>query len=128
MFRILFFLTNYCTFSKYNNYGQQYYYNYFLLLLLAISASQCASSVERPFYNIAHMVNSIKEINYYISRGANAIEADVSFSPNGTALYTYHGYPCDCFRHCNEREDIEKYLRYIRDITKPGKLISITIS
>lgn len=78
-------------------------------------------STTRPFYNIAHMVNSIKEINYYLSRGANAIEADVAFSPNGSALYTFHGYPCDCFRHCTEREDITKYLEYVREITRPGK-------
>ena len=65
------------------------------------------------------MVNSIKEINYYLARGANAIEADVSFSPNGTAQYTYHGYPCDCFRHCTEREDFTKYLEYVREITRP---------
>lgn len=76
----------------------------------------------RPFYNIAHMVNSIREIKYYLSKGANAIEADVTFSPNGTALYTFHGYPCDCFRHCTEREDIIDYLKYIRSITVPGKL------
>lgn len=65
------------------------------------------------------MVNSIKEVNYYLSRGANAIEADVAFSPNGTALYTFHGYPCDCFRHCTEREDIGKYLEYVREVTRP---------
>lgn len=76
---------------------------------------------KRPFYNIAHMVNSIKEVNYYLARGANAIEADVAFASNGTALYTFHGYPCDCFRHCTEREDITKYMEYIREITRPGK-------
>ena len=76
---------------------------------------------KRPFYNIAHMVNSIKEVNYYLARGANAIEADVAFAPNGTALYTFHGYPCDCFRHCTEREEISKYMEYIREITRPGK-------
>lgn len=76
---------------------------------------------KRPFYNIAHMVNSIKEVNYYLAKGANAIEADVAFAPNGTALYTFHGYPCDCFRHCTEREEISKYMEYIREITRPGK-------
>lgn len=78
----------------------------------------------RPFYNIAHMVNSIREVKYYLSRGANAIEADVTFSPGGTALYTFHGYPCDCFRHCTESEDIVDYLKYIRSITIPGELAS----
>lgn len=94
---------------------------YFLLVLILLQVISPSWSVARPFYNIAHMVNSIKEINYYIARGANAIEADVSFSPNGTALYTFHGYPCDCFRHCTEREDLEKYLSHVREITKPGK-------
>lgn len=94
-------------------------------LLCAAFALHHSSAVaqHRPFYNIAHMVNSIKEINYYLARGANAIESDVSFAPNGTALYTYHGYPCDCFRHCTEREDIVKYLEYAREVTRPGKLI-----
>ena len=80
------------------------------------------SHEQRPFYNIAHMVNSIKEVNYYLSRGANAIEADVAFAPNGSALYTFHGYPCDCFRHCTELEALPKYLEYIREITRPGRL------
>lgn len=75
----------------------------------------------RPFYNIAHMVNSIPEINYYLNRGANAIEADVTFAPNGSALYTFHGYPCDCFRHCTGSEDIVNYLKYLRTITVPGE-------
>ncbi|XP_074597286.1 dermonecrotic toxin StSicTox-betaIB1i-like [Brevipalpus obovatus] len=88
-----------------------------LFLLQLFNSSQ--SVVKRPFFNIAHMVNSIKEIDPYLSRGANAIEADVVFSPNGTALSTYHGLPCDCFRHCTEREDIEEYLKYVQDITHP---------
>lgn len=83
-----------------------------------------ANCQQRPFYNIAHMVNSIKEINYYLARGANAIETDVSFAPNGTALYTFHGYPCDCFRHCTEREEITKYLEYVREITRTGKSVA----
>jgi hypothetical protein len=70
------------------------------------------------------MVNSIKEVNYYLSKGANAIEADVAFAPNGTALYTFHGYPCDCFRHCTEMENLAKYLEYIREITRTGKSLT----
>ena len=78
-------------------------------------------SSPRPFYNIAHMVNSIPEINYYLNKGANALEADVTFAPNGTALYTFHGYPCDCFRHCTGSEDIVDYLKYLRTITDAGE-------
>ncbi|XP_053200527.1 dermonecrotic toxin LcsSicTox-betaIC1-like [Panonychus citri] len=99
-----------------------YYFNYLIissLIILFSSLVHGADSSARPFYNIAHMVNSIKEINTYLSRGANAIEADVSFSLSGSALYTFHGYPCDCFRHCTEREDIETYLAHVREITKP---------
>lgn len=51
-----------------------------LLLLVLCAILRAVECQQRPFYNIAHMVNSIKEINYYLSRGANAIEADVSFS------------------------------------------------
>ena len=94
------------------------------LLTFAVICAACRSTLshdQRPFYNIAHMVNSIKEVNYYLSRGANAIEADVAFAPNGTALYTFHGYPCDCFRHCTELESLPKYLEYIREITRPGE-------
>ncbi|KAI1280660.1 Dermonecrotic toxin LiSicTox-betaIA1i [Halotydeus destructor] len=90
-----------------------------LIVTVTLLHAVQSSDPQRPFYNIAHMVNSIKEINYYIQRGANAIEADVSFSPNGTALYTFHGYPCDCFRHCTEREDFAKYLEYVREVTRP---------
>lgn len=66
------------------------------------------------------MVNSIKEIDYYLGQGANAIEADITFAPNGTAAYVYHGYPCDCFRHCTEREEFTKYLDHVKQITVPG--------
>ena len=100
---------------------------YRMILVILISLLRGYDSSVRPIYNIAHMVNSIKEIDSYLSRGANAIEADVSFSLNGTALYTFHGYPCDCFRHCTEREDIEPYLAYVRELTKPGKLFSLII-
>ena len=76
---------------------------------------------QRPFYNIAHMVNSIGDIKYYLDQGANAIEADVSFSDNGTALSTYHGYPCDCFRICTKSQNIQEYFEYIGFITNPGE-------
>lgn len=93
------------------------------LLTFAVISLSCRVHCydQRPFYNIAHMVNSIKEVNYYLSKGANAIEADVAFSPNGTALYTFHGYPCDCFRHCTELENLVKYLEYVREVTSTGK-------
>ncbi|KAH9367422.1 hypothetical protein HPB48_021484 [Haemaphysalis longicornis] len=89
---------------------------------LAAAASTSGSSkhldeLERPFFNIAHMVNSIKEVDQYLRLGANAIEADVTFQSDGTAKQTFHGSPCDCFRNCYMRENIVDYLEYIRKIT-----------
>lgn len=78
----------------------------------------------RPFWAIAHMVNSIKEVNYYLERGANGLETDITFAENGTAMSAYHGYPCDCFRHCVEQEEIGKFLQYIRDVSTPGKYLT----
>ncbi|XP_054709227.1 dermonecrotic toxin StSicTox-betaIB1i-like [Uloborus diversus] len=74
----------------------------------------------RPFYVIAHMVNSIYEMEEYLARGANAIEADVTFNANGTIKQIYHGYPCDCYRVCDEKENFGKYLNYVRDLTSPN--------
>src|SRR2546430_2261111 len=90
-----------------------------LIIKFNISLMNMSAS-KRPFYNIAHMVNSIREVDYYVGQGANAIETDITFSNNGSALYAYHGYPCDCLRHCTEREDFGRFLGYIRDITTPG--------
>ena len=94
----------------------------FIIVLLIGMSLITANGLKRPFYNIAHMVNSIREVDHYLAQGANAIEADVTFSSNGSAVYTYHGYPCDCFRHCTDREEFVRYLGYIREITTPGKL------
>ncbi|XP_029824028.2 dermonecrotic toxin SPH-like [Ixodes scapularis] len=67
------------------------------------------------------MVNSIHEVDRFLTRGANALEADVNFAPNGTVLETFHGFPCDCLRRCKERENIADYLEYIRHVTSiPG--------
>lgn len=48
--------------------------------------------------------------------GANAIEVDITFARDGKPLYTYHGPPCDCLRHCHQQEDFNEYLRYVREI------------
>lgn len=94
-------------------------------LLWFVAAKSVATSgstkhldeLERPFFNIAHMVNSIKEVDQYLRLGANAIEADVTFQSDGTAKQTFHGSPCDCFRNCYMRENIVDYLEYIRKVT-----------
>ena len=66
------------------------------------------------------MVNSINEVDDNLNRGANAIETDVYFAPNATPVYTFHGYPCDCFRRCGERERIDVFLKRIRSLTTPS--------
>lgn len=67
------------------------------------------------------MANTVKQVDDFIRRGANAIEADVTFAANGTAIMTFHGYPCDCFRRCSEKQDIDHFLAHIRTLTEVGK-------
>lgn len=76
------------------------------------------ADARRPIWNLAHMVNSIKELDYRLSKGANAVEADVTFGRNGDPLYTYHGPPCDCWRHCHQAEDFNDYLRYVHELSE----------
>uniref|UniRef100_A0A2L2YPV5 Sphingomyelin phosphodiesterase, putative n=1 Tax=Parasteatoda tepidariorum TaxID=114398 RepID=A0A2L2YPV5_PARTP len=65
------------------------------------------------------MVNSIYEMEEHLARGANAIEADLTFFSNGSVKQIYHGYPCDCYRVCDEKENFAKYLNHIRDLVNP---------
>lgn len=84
----------------------------------------------RPVWNLAHMVNSIKELDYRLAKGANAVEVDVTFGREGDPLYTYHGPPCDCWRHCHQQEDFNEYLKYVREITTDettGEPVNTTI-
>ncbi|XP_013780525.2 phospholipase D LiSicTox-betaIA1i-like [Limulus polyphemus] len=71
----------------------------------------------KPIYNIAHMVNTISEVKKYLDKGANGIETDVTFLLNGTARWAHHGFPCDCFRNCDQYQDIVEHLRYIHLVT-----------
>lgn len=76
--------------------------------------------IRRPIWNVAHMVNDLYIVEYYLDQGANSLEFDVSFDWEGNAKYTFHGYPCDCFRSCTRYEDFETYLHYMRMLTTPG--------
>ncbi|RWS05624.1 sphingomyelin phosphodiesterase-like protein, partial [Leptotrombidium deliense] len=90
------------------------------LLVFLLFYFQCKKTVQqRPLYNIAHMVNSIRQVNEFLELGANAIETDVVFYSNGTAMKTFHGTPCDCFRDCFHSESIVNYLEYTKNITTP---------
>lgn len=91
-----------------------------LMMTLAIVV-RCQDN-RRPFFIVGHMVNSIAQVSQFVESGANAIESDVEFGENGTALRTYHGLPCDCLRRCKENADIAEFFRYIRNVTGFGGL------
>ncbi|KAM7315808.1 dermonecrotic toxin SPH [Ixodes scapularis] len=86
-------------------------------LITALAITVKCQDDRRPFYVIGHMVNSIPQVSQFLELGANAIESDVEFSENGTALRTFHGLPCDCLRRCKESADIVDYFQYIRNVT-----------
>lgn len=87
-----------------------------MLALVVAESTPAKADNRRPFFNIAHMVNSIPEIEHYLSRGANAIEVDVNFTPNGTVLRVYHGLPCDCYRRCMQKAAFDSYLDHLRGL------------
>ncbi|KAG8189370.1 hypothetical protein JTE90_021873 [Oedothorax gibbosus] len=94
-----------------------------LLLCLCLEKSSFVlAESRRPVYIIAHMVNSIYELDEYMARGANSIEIDLTFHSNGTVKNVFHGYPCDCYRVCDERENFAKYLNHIRDLANPNSI------
>nr|Q8I912.1 RecName: Full=Dermonecrotic toxin LlSicTox-betaIA1; AltName: Full=LlH10; Short=H10; AltName: Full=Phospholipase D; Short=PLD; AltName: Full=SMase II; AltName: Full=Sphingomyelin phosphodiesterase D; Short=SMD; Short=SMase D; Short=Sphingomyelinase D; Flags: Precursor [Loxosceles laeta]AAM21156.1 sphingomyelinase-like protein [Loxosceles laeta] len=74
----------------------------------------------KPIWDIAHMVNDLDLVDEYLGDGANALEADLAFTSDGTADEMYHGVPCDCFRSCTRSEKFSTYMDYIRRITTPG--------
>ncbi|KFM76547.1 Sphingomyelin phosphodiesterase D LrSicTox-alphaIB1, partial [Stegodyphus mimosarum] len=92
-----------------------------LYVFTVIFASQCLCAERRPFYIIGHMVNSIGQIKHYLDLGANVIEADIQFHPNGSVREVYHGFPCDCFRTCSRSAKLSDYLKYVRKITDPSE-------
>lgn len=72
-----------------------------------------------PFWNIAHMINSIEQVEPALREGANGIETDISFNEAGFPIEAYHGFPCDCGRFCHERENLIKFIKHIAQITSP---------
>lgn len=86
-----------------------------LFLLGAAWCSVAADDMRRPVYVFGHMANSLEEFDQFMAEGANAIEADITFSPNGTALKFYHGPGCDTGRDCGHQTEIGAYLTYVRD-------------
>nr|ANY30970.1 loxtox protein [Loxosceles similis] len=75
---------------------------------------------KRPIWNMAHMVNSIAQIQEFVALGANSIETDISFDKNADPEYTFHGVPCDCFRNCMNWEHATHFFEGLRNATLPG--------
>ncbi|KAH8037761.1 hypothetical protein HPB51_017261 [Rhipicephalus microplus] len=98
-------------------------YAKFLAVAVALlTAPQLTSgSGRRPIYNIYHMTNAIWQVDEGMELGANAIESDVTFDSNGTAVWFFHGVPCDCARWCERHEKVPAFLQYLRRTTNGGK-------
>lgn len=88
-----------------------------LLALLHMTLLPTEVATQRPFYIIGNMVNSLYDVRVFLEDGANALQADVTFSPNGRAQHTYHGPPCDCYRTCTRDSTIKDYLNNLRDVS-----------
>lgn len=82
--------------------------------LSTASCSVSAIDTRRPIFVFGHMANSLEEFDQFMAQGVNAIEADVTFSPNGSALKFYHGPGCDTGRDCERQTEIGSYLTYVR--------------
>ena len=95
----------------------------FLSIFLLVLYVAALSYQKRPFYNIAHMANSIVSVDYFLGKSANSVEVDVTFAGDGLPPLVYHGSPCDCFRECEHTEELPKFLTHIRQITTVGKVI-----
>lgn len=74
----------------------------------------------RPIYNIAHMVNSVAQIDQWLGYGANALEVDVKFADDGTPSYFSHGIPCDVGRDCLRWAYIGNYVQALRERSHPN--------
>ena len=93
-------------------------FSVYLVLGFSFGMVNCVIT-SRPVYNIAHMVNAVKQIDEWLGYGANALEVDVTFADDGTPEYFYHGIPCDAGRDCIRWAYIEKYIDALRDRTIP---------
>lgn len=75
----------------------------------------CATSDHlRPIYVFSHMTNSLEEFEDFLAQGVNAIEADISFAPNGTVTNFYHGPGCDSARNCERKTDAGTYFNHVK--------------
>ncbi|XP_049512918.1 dermonecrotic toxin SPH [Dermacentor silvarum] len=83
--------------------------------MLEFIPTSATSDHRRPVYVFGHMANSLRELDDFMEQGVNAIEADVTFAPNGTVTKFYHGPGCDYGRDCEQETDVGVYLTYLKD-------------
>ncbi|KAL1445346.1 hypothetical protein MTO96_045075 [Rhipicephalus appendiculatus] len=85
----------------------------------------CATSDHRrPIYVFGHMANSLEEFEGFLAQGVNAIEADVSFAPNGMVTDFYHGPGCDSGRECERRTDAGVYFNHVKRTVSAGGCVT----
>lgn len=63
-----------------------------LLAILTSLLVPVAFAEKPPVFVILHMGNSAQAIQWGTSQGANGVEMDVQFTPDGSP-YIYHGMP-----------------------------------
>ncbi|XP_054925911.1 dermonecrotic toxin SPH-like isoform X3 [Dermacentor andersoni] len=93
--------------------------------------TSATSDHRRPVYVFGHMANSLRELDDFIEQGVNAIEADVTFAPDGTATKFYHGPGCDYGRDCEQQTDVPVYLTYLKDTVSavpPSRMVNVLLS
>lgn len=75
-----------------------------VLLLIALGFAfsfvspplSAAGTRATDFYVVAHMANNLASVDWAVERGANAVEMDLQFWPDGAVNEFRHGSPCDC--------------------------------
>nr|XP_042913466.1 dermonecrotic toxin StSicTox-betaIB1i-like [Parasteatoda tepidariorum] len=94
------------------------------LLLIFITLFETGLCDDRwPIFIIGHAANSIEDALSHLDNGANVLESDVQFFPNGSVKELLHGCDTyhDCDVPCDKHVEMPKYFKYLRDITNPSR-------
>ncbi|XP_075730031.1 dermonecrotic toxin SPH isoform X2 [Rhipicephalus microplus] len=104
--------------SSFNLYCGSTIYKMFLqaaCILVLFSFGVSTTIGPRPFYVFGNMANSLEDVDNFVARGANSVEADLMFASDGAAEIFYHGGLCGCKRDCEKSAQANTYLSYLRD-------------
>ncbi|XP_075730030.1 dermonecrotic toxin SPH isoform X1 [Rhipicephalus microplus] len=110
--------------SSFNLYCGSTIYKMFLqaaCILVLFSFGVSTTIGPRPFYVFGNMANSLEDVDNFVARGANSVEADLMFASDGAAEIFYHGGLCGCKRDCEKSAQANTYLSYLRDSVNGGK-------